>query len=78
MIYFLFSSAIVCSTLEDFISTDGTSTCVETIVGKVVPCCSDAYPVFPVYFFNYRFVMNVKYFIKRILFVLNYNVELFF
>ena len=50
MICFWFSFEIVCSTLEDFIVTEDTSTCRDKIAGKVVPCCSDAYPVSPVYF----------------------------
>ena len=50
MICFWFSFEIVCSTLADFIVTEDTSTCRDTIAGKVVPCCSDVYPVSPVYF----------------------------
>ena len=50
MICFWFSSEMVCSTLEDFIVTEDTSTCWDTIEGKVVPCCSDVYPVSPAYF----------------------------
>jgi hypothetical protein len=49
-ICFLFSSEIVCSTLWEFIVTEDTSTCGDTIAGKVVPCCSDAYPISPAYF----------------------------
>ena len=50
MICFSFSSEIACSTLKDFIVTKNTVTCGDTIAGKVVPCCSDAYPISPAYF----------------------------
>ena len=49
-IYFSFYHAIVYSTLEDFIATEDASTCGDTIAGKVVPFCSDVYPVSPAYF----------------------------
>jgi len=50
MICFWFSSVIVCSTLWDFIITEDTSTWWDTMASKVVSCCSDVYPVSPVYF----------------------------